>query len=200
MIAPAVTWLTSGASILSLVDEACDAVERIVTIVKSLKTYTYLDRAPVQNVDIHEGLESTLVMMRGRLGRGVKITRDYAPSLPRIEAYSSELNQVWTNLIDNAAAAMGGEGELTIRTHQEGEEIVVEVSDTGPGIAPESLPLVFDPFFTTKPMGEGTGLGLNISHNIIVDKHRGEISVTSVPGNTTFTVKVPLSLPVEGKA
>ncbi len=191
-------WLAGSSALLDLLGELADAAQRIATIVRALKSYTYLDRAPVQNVDVHEGLESTLTMLRSKL-RGVTIRRHYAPELPRIEAYSSELNQVWTNLIDNAAAALGGKGALTIATRRDGEGegsgIVVEVGDTGGGIPADVLPMLFEPFFTTKPPGEGTGLGLNITHGIIVNKHGGAVSVRSQPGDTRFTVHLPLRLP-----
>lgn len=190
----ALAWIVSSSSLLDVHDEIADAAQRIAAIVKALKTYTYLDRAPVQNVDVREGLESTLVMMRARL-RGVTVQRDYAPDLPLIEAYPSELNQVWTNLIDNAAAALAGAGVLAIAVWREGDQVVVEVRDNGPGIPAEVQPLIFDPFFTTKPPGEGTGLGLNISHNIVVKRHGGEISVRSHPGETLFTVRLPLCPP-----
>ncbi len=195
----ALAWIVSSSSLLDVHGEIADAAQRIAEIVKALKTYTYLDRAPVQNVDVREGIESTLVMLRARL-RGVTLRRDYAPDLPVIEAYSSELNQVWTNLIDNAASVLTGEqapaggGVLTITARREGNEVVVEVGDNGPGIPADVQPLIFDPFFTTKPPGEGTGLGLNISHNIIVKRHGGEINVRSHPGETVFTVRLPLRL------
>jgi signal transduction histidine kinase len=186
-------WMTTGTTIFNVVKAVNEAAGRISDMVKALKTYTYLDRAPVQNVDVHEGLENTLIMLRSRLGRGVTVNRQYAANLPRIEAYSSELNQVWTNIIDNAVAAMDGRGILTLHTYQEGNWIVVEITDNGPGIPEDIQPKIFDPFFTTKPPGEGTGLGLNISHTIIVQKHLGEIAVTSQPGETCFQVKLPLS-------
>ena len=147
---------------------------------------------PVQAVDVHEGLDNTLVMLRSKLKRGITVHRDYSPTLPRIEAYGGELNQVWTNIIDNAAGAMGGKGELTLATRSEDDFVVVEICDNGPGISPENQAKIFDPFFTTKAPGEGTGLGLNISHNIIVQKHLGEISVASRPGETCFTVRLPI--------
>ena len=190
----ALAWIIGSSTILSVAEEVADAAQRISAIVKSLKTYTYMDRAPVQNVDVREGLESTLVMLRSKLGRGITVRREFAEDLPRVEAYSGELNQVWTNLIDNAASAMDGEGVLTLRTYREGEWVVVEISDTGPGIPDEIRPHIFDPFFTTKAPGEGTGLGLNISHNIVTQKHQGAITVTSKPGQTTFRVKLPTAL------
>jgi signal transduction histidine kinase len=187
-------WMATGITILNVVDAVNEAARRITDMVKALKTYTYLDRAPVQNVDVHEGLENTLIMLRSRLGRGVMVHREYAHNLPLIEAYSSELNQVWTNLIDNAVAAMNGQGEITLLTRQDGERIIVEITDNGPGIPEEIQPKIFDPFFTTKAPGEGTGLGLNISYNIIAQKHKGEITVTSQPGKTCFQVKLPLTM------
>lgn len=190
-----VAWLGQTYNVYSLLEEVTQGTGRIVDLVKALKTYTYLDRAPVQAVDVHEGLDSTLVMLRSKLKGGITVRREYAPDLPRIQAYASELNQVWTNIIDNAADAMEGKGEIVLRTQREGEWVVVEIEDNGPGI-PEALqPKIFDPFFTTKSPGAGTGLGLNISHNIIVQKHGGTIAVTSQPGKTRFVVKLPIQLP-----
>jgi signal transduction histidine kinase len=191
---PVLTWLVTGFTIFNILDEIGEGTRRISEIVKALKTYTYLDQAPVQNVDLHTGLENTLVMLRSRLKQGIIVHRQYAQDLPPIEAYGSELNQVWTNIIDNAIAAMNGHGEITLHTRREGNWVVVEITDNGPGIPQNIQSQIFDPFFTTKPPGEGTGLGLNISHNIIVQKHKGEISVTSQPGKTCFQIKLPLTL------
>jgi signal transduction histidine kinase len=190
-------WLISAYTIYSVQDEIGEGAGRMTEIVKALKTYTYLDQAPVQNVNVHDGLENTLVMLRSKLKKGVEIKRDYAPDLPLIEAFGSELNQVWTNIIDNAVAAMDGQGKISLHTHWEGDWVVVEITDNGPGIPEAIQSQVFDPFFTTKPPGEGTGLGLNISHNIIVQKHKGTISVTSKPGETCFRVKLPLVIDQE---
>lgn len=186
-------WLVTGFTIFNVLDEIGEGARRISEIVKALKTYTYLDQAPVQNVDIHTGLENTLVMFRSRLKQGVIVHRHYAQNLPAIEAYGSELNQVWTNIIDNAIAAMKGHGELRLHTRHEGDWVIVAITDNGPGIPKAIQSQIFDPFFTTKPPGEGTGLGLNISHNIIVQKHKGEMSVTSEPGQTCFEIKLPLA-------
>ena len=175
----------------SLLLEASQGTERIVKIVKALKSYSYLDQGPKQTVDIHEGLDDTLVMLQSRLRPGIEVRCNYAPDLPRIDAFGSELNQVWTNIIDNAIDAMNGSGIIALTTRASGPHIVVEIADSGPGIRPAILPTVFDPFVTTKPPGSGTGLGLNISHGI-VQKHRGEIAVTSKPGETRFTVKLPI--------
>lgn len=134
-------------------------------------------------------------MLRGRLGSGVKVGRDFAEDLPLIEAFGSELNQVWTNLIDNAIAAMNGEGEIILRTTLDPAGVLVEIEDTGPGIPEEIQPQIFDPFFTTKPPGQGSGLGLNVSHNIVVQKHGGRITCSSRPGQTRFEVLLPLAPP-----
>jgi signal transduction histidine kinase len=190
-----IVWLGQTYTVYSLLEEIAQGTGRIADLVKALKTYTYLDRAPVQAVDVHEGLDSTLVMLRSKLKGGITVRREYAPDLPRIQAYASELNQVWTNIIDNAADAMEGKGEIVVRTRREGEWVVVEIEDNGPGIPEAIQPKLFDPFFTTKPPGAGTGLGLNISHNIIVQKHGGTIAVTSQPGETRFVVKLPMQLP-----
>ena len=189
----AVAWLTCTHTIYSLLTEISEGAGRISEIVKALKTYTYLDQAPVQDVDVHEGLDNTLVMLRSKLKKGITVRRDYCTYLPHIEAYGSELNQVWTNIIDNAVAAMDGQGEITVRTHYEGSWITIEIEDNGPGIPQEIQNKIFDPFFTTKAPGEGTGLGLNISHNIIVQKHQGLITVDSQPGRTCFQIKLPVN-------
>ncbi len=186
-------WLGAGGAVYALLDEVGTSAERISEIVKAVKTYSYLDQAPIQEVDVHEGLESTLVILRHKLKQGVNVIRDYAADLPRIEAYASELNQVWTNIIDNAIDAMGGQGELTLKTYAQGSDVVVEIADTGPGIPPKIQSRIFELFFTTKPPGVGTGLGLNITYNI-VQKHLGQIKVTSRPGATCFQVILPMRL------
>jgi signal transduction histidine kinase len=190
----AVDWLYSSVVIYTLLEEIHQGSGRISEIVKALKSYTYMDQAPVQNVDIHDGLDNTLVILRSKLAAGVTVHREYAADLPRIEAYGSELNQVWTNLIDNAIDAMDGKGEITLRTRFDSRWVIVEVEDNGPGIPAEIQSRIYDPFFTTKPPGKGTGLGLNISHNIIVQKHKGKMDVYSQPGKTRFEVHLPLHL------
>jgi signal transduction histidine kinase len=152
-----------------------------------------LDQAPVQTVDVHKGLDNTLVILRHKLEANISVRREYAPDLPKIQAYGSELNQVWTNIIDNAADAITGQGQLIIRTRQDEEWVVVEIEDDGPGIPPEIQPRLFDPFFTTKQPGQGTGLGLDISYNIIVFRHRGDIKVFSQPGKTCFQIWLPIN-------
>ena len=187
------SWMVNGFTVLNVVDEIGEGAKRLSEIVAALKTYAHPDQAPTQNVDVREGLDNTVVMLRSRLKPGVSVHREYARDLPAITAYTSELNQVWTNLIDNAITAMHGRGDLTLRARREGNWVVVEVIDTGPGIPEEQQGRIFDPFFTTKAPGEGTGLGLSISHNIITQKHKGEIRVFSQPGNTCFQVKLPLA-------
>jgi PAS domain S-box-containing protein len=187
-----IDWLSCMYAIYSLVGEIGLGTSRIVELVKALKTYTYMDQAPVQSVDVREGLDNTLIILHNKLKKGVTVNREYAEDLPVIEAFASELNQVWTNIIDNAIDAMGGEGTLTVRTRQEGPWVVVEIEDDGPGIPQDVQSKIFDPFFTTKGPGQGTGLGLNISRNLIVQKHHGQISVTSKPGRTCFAVRLPI--------
>lgn len=184
-------WLGASFSVYSLLDEINQGSERISEIVKSLKSYVYLDQAPIQEVDIHEGLDNTLVMLRHKLKEGIAVKRDYAEDLPRIQAYGSELNQVWTNIIDNAIDAMDGHGEINIKTTLDGDWVIVDLEDNGPGIPEDIQEKIFSPFFTTKAVGKGTGLGLNISYNI-VQKHQGEIKVYSKPGKTRFQISLPI--------
>jgi signal transduction histidine kinase len=177
----------------SLVDEITDAVERISGLLASAKQYTQMDRAPLQSFDVHEGLDATLTMLGHKLGDDIEVVRDYDRSIPKISAFPGELNQVWTNLIDNAADAMGGQGKLTVHTGLLGDDrLIVEVGDTGPGVPDEIRTRVFEPFFTTKEVGKGTGLGLDIAWQIVVGRHGGEIRVESVPGNTRFQVLLPI--------
>ena len=185
--------VSSTYTIYSLLEEMSQGAGRITEIVNALKSYTYLDQAPIQSVDVRQGLDNTLVMFRSKLKTGIVVHREYAADLPRIQAYGSELNQVWTNIIDNAIGAMGGQGEIWLRTRQEDPWVIVEIEDTGPGIPAEIQSKIFDPFFTTKPPGEGTGLGLNISHNIIVHKHNGKIALSSQPGKTCFEIRLPIN-------
>ena len=173
--------------------EIGQAAGRISELVRALKGYSYLDQGPVQPVDIHQGLDDTLMILRGKISQGISIRREYAADLPRIQGYGSELNQVWTNLIDNALDAVAEAGEVVLRTRREGDRVVVEVNDNGPGIPEEIQGRVFDQFFTTKDPGKGTGLGLDISYRIVVDKHRGDIRLSSQPGNTRFEVWLPVN-------
>ncbi len=193
-LALVIDWLSCTYEIYSLVDEISLGSGRIAEIVKALKTYTYMDQAPVQSVDVREGLDNTLIILHSKLKRGVTVLKEYAEDLPVIEAFASELNQVWTNLIDNAVDAMDGEGTIIIRAFEDDPWVVVEIEDSGPGIPEENQSKIFDPFFTTKGPGAGSGLGLNISRNLVIQKHQGEIVVSSEPGKTCFTVRLPKDL------
>ena len=189
----AVRWLAYTVETEALMTEIGDSVTRISTLLGAAKQYSQMDRAPYQVVDLHDLLDSTLVMLSGKLA-GLEVVREYDRSLPQVPAYAAELNQVWTNIIDNAAAAMGGAGTLTVRTRRAGlDRVLVEIGDTGPGVPPEIRKRIFEPFFTTKPFGQGTGLGLDISWRIVVNKHGGELRVDSRPGDTRFQVYLPLS-------
>jgi PAS domain S-box-containing protein len=191
-LAAALDWVAAAFPAYSLLYEIRQGAARISEIVGALKSYSYLGQAPMQAVDIHEGLDNTLVILRSRLKEGVAIRREYGSDLPRIGAYGSELNQVWTNLIDNAIDAMNGAGSLVIRTRREDDQVIVEIEDDGPGISPAIQDQVFDPFFTTKEPGKGTGLGLATSYGIVTEKHHGNLSVVSQPGSTRFIVRLPI--------
>ncbi|WOT40064.1 ATP-binding protein [Streptomyces coeruleorubidus] len=203
LLPSAVGWLNYTVETELLMDEINDSTARISHLVDAAKQYSQLDRAPFQNADVHELLDSTLLMLSGKIGRRIKVVKDYDRTLPRIPAYPAELNQVWTNLIDNAVSAMnstGGEGTLTVRTARDHDRLLVEFRDTGVGIPAEDRGRIFDPFFTTKPVGEGTGLGLDISWRIVVNKHHGSIQVESEPGDTRFQVLLPLTAVEEESA
>lgn len=189
---PFVLWAATLYPVYSLLNEIKEGSSRISEIVVALKNYSYLGQAPVQNVNIHEGIDNTLVILRNKLKVGINVTKEYDSSLPLITAYGSELNQVWTNILDNAADAMGGKGEIIIRTKKDNNWAVVEIEDNGPGIPEAIQSRIFDPFFTTKAPGKGTGLGLSTTYGIITEKHKGNITVKSKPGSTKFTIKLPL--------
>ncbi|MEU8851401.1 ATP-binding protein [Streptomyces sp. NPDC048564] len=192
----AIGWLNYTVETELLMDEINDSTTRISHLVDAAKQYSQLDRAPFQNADVHELLDSTLLMLSGKIGPQIKVVKEYDRSLPRVPAYPAELNQVWTNLIDNAVSAInsaGGEGTLTVRTAPDHDRLLVEFRDTGVGIPAENRGRIFDPFFTTKPVGEGTGLGLDISWRIVTNKHHGTIQVQSEPGDTRFQVLLPLT-------
>jgi len=186
-------WLNYTLETELLMNEIEDATTRISTLVGAAKQYSQMDRAPSRVLDVHELLDSTLIMLSAKFGDGITVVKDYDRSLPDVPVYAAELNQVWTNLIDNAVAAMDGHGTLTIRTSRVGDEVHVEIGDTGPGVPDEIKSRVFEPFFTTKPFGEGTGLGLDISWRIVVNKHHGDLSVESAPGDTRFRVRIPIT-------
>ena len=189
----ALRWIAAAVDLDGLVDELEAATGRISSLVGVVKEYSHLDQAPSGDIDVHDGLESTLVLLGHKIGAGVEVVRDYDRSLPRIPAYPSELNQVWTNLVDNALAALDGSGRLMVRTARDGDAVLVEIADTGPGIPPELQRRVFEPFFTTKGVGEGTGLGLDVSRRVVVSRHHGDIRVVSSPGDTRFQVRLPIA-------
>ena len=189
--ADAVGWLEARLNLKSLVNEVEQSTRRIAELVKAVKSYSYMDQSPMQEVDIHEGIESTLTILGHKL-KNVELVRAFDRSVPRIVAYGSELNQVWTNLIDNAIAAVKGSGKICIGTSREDDQLVVEIVDNGPGIPPEVQTRMFEPFFTTKSVGTGTGLGLVISNRIVGDRHGGEIEFESRPGETRFKVRLPI--------
>jgi signal transduction histidine kinase len=188
-------WITYALESEQLMTEIEDATDRISNLIAAAKQYSQMDRAEHQQIDVHAGLESTLVMlgMKMKKGDGLTLVKEFDRSLPQIPAYPAELNQVWTNLIDNALQAMKGSGTLTLRTARDGEFVLVEIGDTGPGVPAAITHKIFEPFFTTKPVGEGTGLGLDISWRIVVNRHGGDLRVESKPGDTRFQVRLPLT-------
>jgi signal transduction histidine kinase len=176
----------------NLLKEIESSTTRISELVKAIKEYTFMDQTPIQNVDIVKGLEGTLTILNHKLKKGVTVHRDYQDVPLLVNSFGSELNQVWTNIIDNAIDAMHGQGELRVRAYRDDNCVVVEIIDNGPGISSEARPHIFEPFFTTKGVGEGTGLGLDTAQRI-VRKHRGNIEVDSEPGKTMFQVWIPMS-------
>jgi signal transduction histidine kinase len=189
---PALRWLAYTVETENLLLEVKESTKRISELIGAAKQYSQLDRTPHQDVDLHEGLDATLVMMAGKIGDGVRVVKDYDRTLPHVPAYPAELNQVWTNLIDNALHAVDGDGTVTIRTAHDGGNALVEVIDTGPGVPPDLRRRVFEPFFTTKGVGQGTGLGLDVSWRVVVNRHGGDLRVESEPGDTHFQVRLPL--------
>lgn len=197
-IPPLLVWLRHAFEVESLLAEIGHGATQIAEIVGALRSYAYQDRAALVEVDIHDGLDNTLLMLRHLLRHGIRVHRDYCTDMPQLQAYGSELNQVWTNILHNAVDALAGQADarITIRTRYDGarQAAVVEIEDNGPGIPAEALPRIFEPFYTTKEPGKGTGMGLNISHQIVVQKHRGELTAESVPGKTLFRVRLPVDL------
>jgi signal transduction histidine kinase len=192
-LAPALEWVSASLSTAALLSEVKEATGRISSLVAAVRSYSQMDRASLQVTDLVEGLDSTLVMMGHKLGTGIRVERHYAPGLPPIEAMAGELNQVWTNLVDNAIDAMSGEGTLRVSARSDAVGwVAVEVADTGTGMAPEVRAHAFEPFFTTKEVGKGTGLGLDISRRIVVERHSGEITIESGPGGTLVRVRLPM--------
>lgn len=188
----ALVRLCASLEIAGILNEIESSVSRISDLVSAIKEYTFMDQAPVQNVDIVKTLETTLTILNHKLKHGVEVQRDYQPIPLLVDSFGSELNQVWTNIIDNAIYAMHGKGKLRVRTYRENDCVVVEIGDNGPGIPPDIQPHIFEPFFTTKGVGEGTGLGLDTVQRI-VKKHQGTIQVSSKPGDTRFQVLLPLA-------
>jgi signal transduction histidine kinase len=191
-LSPGLTWIASTLSATSILDEMQEATGRVSALVGAVKSYSQLDRASLQLTDPTEGLESTLVILRHKMGDEVKVVRQYDPDLPRIEAYPAQLNQVWTNLIDNAVDAMRGAGTLCLRTLREDDTVVVEVIDDGVGMSADTQAHAFEPFFTTKDVGKGTGLGLDISRRIVEEQHHGQITISSRPGETVVRIRIPI--------
>lgn len=189
------SWLDARFSSLVLLNEIKQSTTRISELVEAIKMYSYMDQAPIQEIDVHEGLDSTLTILSYKLksNSGITVKREYDSTLSRISAYGSELNQVWTNIIDNAIDAIGERlGNIRLRTKQENNNIVVEIADDGPGIPQNIQSRIFEQFFTTKQVGKGTGLGLSISYRIVVEMHKGDISFSSRPGDTRFEIRLPL--------
>jgi len=189
--ADALGWLEARLNLKSLLLQVEQSTGRIAELVKAIRSYSYMDQSPMQEIDVHDGIESTLTMLGHKL-KNVTVVREFDRSVPRIMAYGSELNQVWTNLIDNAIHAVNGAGKICIGTGLEDNQLVVEIVDNGSGIPPNAQPHLFEPFFTTKPVGTGTGLGLVISNRIVGDRHGGEIEFESRPGETRFRVRLPI--------
>jgi signal transduction histidine kinase len=193
---PALRWLAYTVETEMLLAEIRESTHRISSLVEAAKQYSQMDRSPHQETDLRAGLDATLVMLSAKIPSGITVVKDYAPDLPLVPAYAAELNQVWTNLIANALDAMAGSGTLTIRTARDGDCALVEIGDTGPGIPEELRRRVFEPFFTTKPVGQGTGLGLDVSWRIVTNRHGGDLRVDSRPGDTRFQVRLPLTEPM----
>jgi signal transduction histidine kinase len=195
---PGLEWLASTLSVITLLSEVKESTRRISELVAAVKSYSQMDRASIQHIEVTDGIENTLVMLGHKLRDGVTVVRDYAADLPRIDANAGELNQVWTNLIDNAVDAMDGGGTLRVATLAERDHVVVEIGDTGPGMPPEVAARAFEAFYTTKDVGQGTGLGLDIARRIVEERHGGTITIDSQPGETVLRVRIPLRPPEPG--
>jgi signal transduction histidine kinase len=185
--------VVAGLTARGLAAELEESTRRMSDLVAAVKSYAYMDRGAVVEVDVHEGLETTLTVLGHKLKHtSIEVVRDYDRTLPKLTVHGPELNQVWTNLLDNAIDALGERGTITLRTRPDGSCALVEITDDGPGVPPEIAERIFDPFFTTKDVGQGTGLGLDTARRIITDRHDGSIAVESTPGATTFRVRLPL--------
>jgi signal transduction histidine kinase len=192
---PGLEWVASTLSVAALLAEVKESTRRISELVSAIKSYSQMDRASMQQTDVTDGIESALVMLGHKLSGGITVMRDYGASVPQIGAYPGELNQVWTNLIDNALDAMNGSGTLRLVTRAGHEDIIVEVGDTGPGMTPQVAARAFDAFYTNKDTGQGTGLGLDIARRTVVERHAGTITIESQPGNTVLRVRLPVRAP-----
>jgi signal transduction histidine kinase len=192
---PGLAWITAVLGSTRLLDEVSEATGRISELVSAVRSYSQMDRGSRQRTDLTEGLESTLVMLGHKIGSGVEVVRDYGADVPPVDVFAGELNQVWTNLIDNAVDAMDGDGTLLVRTRLDGTDVVVEVGDTGPGMPPEVVDRAFEAFFTTKDVGKGTGLGLDIARRIVVERHGGQITPRPEPGRMVMEVRLPVGHP-----
>ena len=191
----ALQWLAAGLDMENLVGEIRNSAGRISELVLAMKDYSHLDKGPFERIDLHRGIDNTLLILKHKWKKGVNVVRDYDRDVPEICARGGELNQVWTNIIDNAIDAMDGQGTLTIRTRRDRDCVLVEIGDTGTGIPPEIQHRIFEPFFTTKEVGQGTGLGLDISYRIVVRRHHGDLRVESRPGETWLKVWIPIDQP-----
>ncbi|WP_426735457.1 sensor histidine kinase [Myxococcus faecalis] len=188
----ALAWLEALVRTRALLAEVRQSTTRLAELAGAVKSYTHAGKEQPEPVDVHEGLENTLLLLNYKLKHGVEVKREYDRSLPRVQALPGMLNHVWTNLVDNAIDAMGGKGHLTVRTAKDQDSLLVEVVDDGPGVPAELLERIWVPFFTTKPMGQGTGLGLDIIRRVVVDRHHGDVRVESKPGRTAFQIRLPL--------
>ena len=191
-LGPGLEWVASTFSAATLLSEVKESTLRISELVAAVRSYSQLDRGSMQNIDVVDGLDSTLVMLGHKLGNRVTVVREYGADVPRIQAFAGELNQVWTNLIDNAVDAMDGTGRLRVATWVEGDSVVVEIGDSGPGMPPHVASRAFEAFYTTKDVGKGTGLGLDIARRIVVERHGGTITIDSRPGETVLQVRIPV--------
>jgi signal transduction histidine kinase len=189
----ALGWIAASLTARGLASQLCESTDRMSRLVAAVKSYAYMDRGELVETDLHEGLETTLVVLGHKLKKTmIDVQRDYDRSLPKVIVRGPELNQVWTNLLDNAIAALGDKGTITVSTRRDGDCAVVEITDDGPGIPAEVLDRIFDPFFTTKGVGNGSGLGLDTARRIVEERHRGSLGVESQPGATAFSVRLPL--------
>jgi signal transduction histidine kinase len=195
---PALEWVAATLSVATLLSEVKESTRRIAELVAAVKSYSQMDRASWQHIDVTDGIDNTLVMLGHKLRDGVTVVREYGADVPGIDAHAGELNQVWTNLIDNAVDAMGGGGTLRVATRADGDHVVVEIGDTGPGMPPQVAARAFEAFYTTKDVGKGTGLGLDIARRIVEERHAGTITIDTRPGETVLRVRIPVRPPEPG--